>query len=112
MKEKTQLKIAIGICEKINGRCSSMGCFKAYNKKDKHFSTYKGKDVELQAFFSCNICSSGSEEDITTLAERLKKAGVEVVHLGACAVKCKADKLPEIKDVFTSIDMDLVEGTH
>ncbi|MDR7870494.1 MAG: CGGC domain-containing protein [Tissierellaceae bacterium] len=106
------MKIAIGVCEKINGRCSSMGCFKAYNNKDKHFLRYKDTDTELQAFFSCNICSSDSKENITTIATRLKDAGVEIIHLGACAVKCKADKLSEIIEVFTSMDMDVVEGTH
>lgn len=106
------MKIAIGICEKINGRCSTKGCFKAYNNKDKHFSRYKDSDVELQAFFSCNICSSESKENITTIAARLKEHGVERIHLGACAVKCKADKLLEIKEVFTSMDMDVIEGTH
>lgn len=89
-----------------------MGCFKAYNKRDKHFSRYIDKDIELQAFFSCNICSSKSKENITTLAERIKNADVKIVHLGACAVKCKADKLMEIKEVFTSLDMEVVEGTH
>ena len=108
----TQLKIAIGVCEKINGRCSSMWCFQAYNKKHKHFERYQDTDVDLQAFFSCNICSSESKENITTLATRLKDADVKIIHLGACAVKCKADKLLEIKEVFTSMDMEVVEGTH
>lgn len=112
MREKTKFKIAIGVCEKINGRCSSMGCFRAYNNKDKHFSIYKDKDIELQAFFSCNICSSESKENITTLATRLKEADVETVHLGACAVKCKANRQSEIKEVFASMDINLVEGTH
>ncbi|NLI66429.1 MAG: CGGC domain-containing protein, partial [Tissierellia bacterium] len=58
-----KIKIAIGVCEKINGRCSSMGCFKAYNKKDKHFERYQDTDVDLQAFFSCNICSTESKEN-------------------------------------------------
>lgn len=107
-----QIKIAIGVCKKINGRCSSMGCFKAYNKKDKHFERYEDIDTELQAFFSCNICSTESKENITTLATRLKDANVKIIHLGACAVKCKADKLLEIKEVFTSMDIEVVEGTH
>lgn len=107
-----KLKLAIGVCEKINGRCSTKGCFTAYNKKDKHFSKYKDSNVELQAFFTCNICSSESKENITKIATRLKEHGVGIIHLGACAVKCKADNLEEIKKVFISIGIKVVEGTH
>lgn len=106
------MKIAIGVCEKVNGRCSSMGCFRAYNKKEKHFLRYRDIDIELQAYFSCNICSSDSKENINKISMKLKEANVDLVHLGACAVKCKADRLEEIKEVFTSNGMELVEGTH
>lgn len=106
------MKIAIGICERLNGRCSSMGCFRAYNNKDKHFERYKDIETELIAYFSCSICSTDSKDNITKIADKLKESGAEVVHLGACAVKCKADKLEEIKEVFTSIGMAVVEGTH
>ena len=106
------MKIAIGICERVNGRCSSMGCFRAYNNKEKHFERYKDIETELLAYFSCSICSTGSKENITKIAGRLKESGTEVVHLGACAVKCKADKLEEIKEVFTSLGINIVEGTH
>ena len=106
------MKIAIGICERVNGICSSMVCFRAYNNKEKHFERYKNIETDLLAYFSCSICSTDSKENITKIAGRLKDSKVEVVHLGACAVKCKADKLEEIKDVFTSIGISIVEGTH
>lgn len=35
-----------------------------------------------------------------------------VIYLGACAVKCKVDNLEEIKKVFISIGIKVVEGTH
>ncbi len=106
------MKIAIAVCERINGRCSSMGCFRAYNNKDKHFERYQDIETELLAFFSCDICSTDSKENVTKIAGKLSESGVQVVHLGACAVKCKADKLEEIKEVFTSIGINIVEGTH
>lgn len=106
------MKIAIGICEKVNGTCSSMGCFRAYNNKKEHFLRYRDMNTELQAYFSCSICSSDSKENIRKISERLKDANVEIVHLGACAVKCKADRLSEIKEVFESSGIDIVEGTH
>lgn len=68
--------------------------------------------TELLAYFSCSICSTDSKENITKIAGRLKESGAEVVHLGACAVKCKAEKLDEIKEVFTSLGIDVIEGTH
>ncbi len=106
------MKISIGVCERVNGRCSSMGCFRAYNNKDKHFERYGDIETELLAYFSCSICSTDSKDNITKIAGRLSDSGVEVVHLGACAVKCKAERLDEIKEVFTSLGINIVEGTH
>lgn len=104
------MKIAIGTCEKTS--CSTMGCFRAYNNKDKHFEQYKDMETDLVSFFRCNICSKESKEKVIEIAERLKNEGVERIHLGVCAVKCKADNLSEIKEIFESIDIDVVEGTH
>ena len=106
------MKLAIAICENINGRCSSMGCFRAYNNKEKHFERYKDMETQLLAYFSCSICSTDSKENLTKIANKLKDSGVDVVHLGACAVKCKADRLDEIKEIFTTLNMQVIEGTH
>ena len=67
--------------------------------------------LSYKLFFTCNICSSESKENITKIATRLKEHGVGIIHLGACAVKCKADNLEE-KKVFISIEIKVVEGTH
>lgn len=104
--------MAIGTCEKTNGACSTMGCFRAYNNRDKHFSEYKDIDTDLVSFFTCDICSKETKENIIKVAKKLKNEGVERIHLGACAVKCKADNLAEIKEVFTSMDIEVIEGTH
>ena len=106
------MKIVISVCKRINGICSSMGCFRAYNNRNKHFSSYKNIETELIAFFSCNICSSDGLENLEKIAARLKENKVDVVHLGACAVKCKADRLGQIKEVFSSRNITLIEGTH
>ncbi len=106
------MKLAICICERVTGKCSTMGCFKTYNNKEKYFSQYKDTNTELIALFSCNICSTNSTGDIITIAERLKNSEVHSIHLGACAVNCKADKLDEVKEIFTSIGISVVEGTH
>lgn len=106
------MKIAIGVCEKINGTCSTMGCFRAFNNRDKHFAIYKDKDVKLMTFFSCNMCSSNSNENLTKIAEKLVQEGITKLHLGKCAVKCKAGKLEEIKSIFEKRNIEVIEGTH
>lgn len=106
------MKIAIGMCGKTSGKCSTMGCFRAYNNKDKHFQAYKDIDTELIAFFNCNLCFEDGEEKLSNIARRLKDNEVEKLHLGACSVKCKADNLEEIKKTFTDLGIDVIEGTH
>lgn len=68
------MKIAIGICGKTSGRCSSMGCFKAYNSIDKHFAIYKeeGIETELLSFFSCNLCFEKRQDEENNGEEKLK----------------------------------------
>ncbi|WP_077369482.1 CGGC domain-containing protein [Anaerosalibacter sp. Marseille-P3206] len=106
------MKIAIGICEKINGICTTMGCFRAYNNKEKHFSQYKNIDTEIMSFFTCDICSKNTKENIINIAEKLKENGVDKLHLGVCIVKCEANRLDEIKEIFESKGIQIIEGTH
>lgn len=106
------MKIAIGVCEKINGICTTMGCFKAYNNKEKHFEEYKNISTELVSFFTCDICSKNTKENIENISKKLKKFEVERLHLGVCVVKCKANILEEIKEVFTKNNIEVIEGTH
>lgn len=106
------MKIAIGMCGKTSGKCSTMGCFRAYNNKDKHFTVYKDVDTELISFFSCKMCFEDAEEKLENIAQRLYDNKVDKLHLGVCAVKCKADNFKEIKQVFTDLGIDIVEGTH
>lgn len=108
------MKIAIGICGKTSGRCSSMGCFKAFNNRDKNFAIYKEENIEpeLLAFFSCNLCFEGREEKLGEIAGRLKENNVERVHLGKCALKCKEGRYEEIRDTFTKLGIEIIEGTH
>ena len=106
------MKIAIGMCGKTSGRCSTMGYFKAYNNKTKHFERYKDIDTELMSFFSCNLCYEDGQEKLEKIAGKLKDNEIEKLHLGACAVKCKEDNLEEIKKVFIDLGIDVIEGTH
>ena len=90
------MKIAIGICEKVNGICTTIGCFKALNNKDKHFSAYKDKDLELISFLPV-MHVQNSYENLMNIAEKLKQASVEKLHFGVCVVKCEKRKTDEIK---------------
>lgn len=106
------MKIAIGMCGKTSGRCSTMGCFRAYNNKDKHFSIYKDIDTELWSFFSCNLCFENGQEKLEKIAMRLKDNEINRLHISTCASKCKEGKLEEIKKVFTDLGIEIIEGTH
>ena len=106
------MKIAIGMCGQTSGRCSTMGCFRAYNNKDKHFTAYKDIDTELVSFFNCNMCFENGEKKLEKIAKRLQDNEVEKLHLGVCSVKCKEDNLKAIKKIFTDLGIDVIEGTH
>lgn len=106
------MKIAIGVCEKINGICTTMGCFKALNNREKAFSVYKNQALELISFFTCEACSNNSDENLMNIAERLEEAGVEKLHFGVCIVKCEKQRMKEIKAIFEKHHIEVIEGTH
>ena len=105
-------KIAIGVCERINGICTTMGCFNAYNQRTKYFEVYGEMPLELAAFFTCNKCTKGDYQDVEMIANNLLEAGVEIVHLGICVKKCEIDEMDRIKEIFESKGLKVVEGTH
>jgi predicted metal-binding protein len=106
------MKIAIAVCEKINGICTTMGCFKALNNREKAFSIYGNENLELMSFFTCDACSSNSDENLMNIAEKLEKAGIKKLHLGVCIVKCETQKTNQIKEIFEKHHIEVVEGTH
>lgn len=106
------MKIAIGICEKINGICTTMGCFKALNGREKSFSIYREKNLELISFFTCNACSNNSYENLIGIAQKLEEGAVKTLHLGVCIVRCEAGRTKEIKEIFENASIKVIEGTH
>lgn len=107
-----KMKIAIGVCEKINGICTTMGCFKALNNRSKNFRMYENESLELMSFFSCDACSKNSDKNLLNIAEKLEQAGVQKLHLGVCIVKCEAQRTKEIIEIFEKYHIEVVEGTH
>ncbi len=106
------MKIGIGVCSKINGICTTMGCFKAYNNKEKYFEVYKDINTELLAFFSCTMCVEDGEGKLEKVAVKLHENRIDKVHLGVCVVKCEEDRLGKIKNLFMDVGLNIIEGTH
>ncbi len=104
------MKIAIGVCERVVGACTTSPCFKHFNAKTKHFEQYLDSEVELSSFFTCQACSSDSFEFMEKAATRLSDAEVKRVHLGACALKCK--QIEKIVQIFERHDIEVHKGTH
>lgn len=100
------------ICNRVSGKCSSMGCFNAYNNKEATFERYKDQDVRLEAYAACARCVEEKEEKILSIAERFKEKGVEIVHFGICAVNCKEDLHEDTAKMFTDLGIEVVERTH
>lgn len=104
------MKIAIGVCERVVGVCTTSPCFKHFNAKTKHFEQYEGSEVELSSFFICQACSAESFEFLEKAAGRFSDADVKKVHLGACALKC--EDIEKIIEIFGGYDIEVHKGTH
>jgi predicted metal-binding protein len=75
MNSKT--KIGIIICDRY--RCCAGGkCLRSMRNKEGAFSIYKGTEVELVGFTTCNGCPGGN---IEYAGEEMVKNGAEVIHL-------------------------------
>lgn len=75
MNSKT--KIGIIICDRY--RCCAGGkCLRSMRDKEGAFSIYKGTEVELVGFTTCNGCPGGN---IEYAGEEMVKNGAEVIHL-------------------------------
>lgn len=110
-------KIAVLNCLNSNRVCAGAACLSAFNRKTASFGRYRGEEVELAAFMRCNGCESVPKEDegILEKVERLKKEGVEAVHVGVCTknregIRCK--KMEVIMDMIKDQGIELVDGTH
>lgn len=106
------MDIAICVCGRVRGTCSSMGCFNAFNEKSKNFERYKDEETVLHAYFMCNHCIDLSTEYLEKMAEKLKEKNVTAIHFGKCAVNCKAGFTDENKAIFENVGIKVVEGTH
>ncbi len=107
------MKLAILHCKKATEVCTGASCFKAYNSKLKNFEQYIGLNTELIAFFNCGGCNIDIKTDRGMLEkiERLKKEGVEKIHIGVCITR-KCPHFDDIISMLSHYNIPYEFGTH
>jgi len=71
-----KVKIGIIICDRYH-TCAGGKCFRALQNREGAFKIYKGKEVEVVGYTTCDGCPGGN---IEYAPEEMKKNGVEVIH--------------------------------
>jgi predicted metal-binding protein len=71
------IKLGIIICDRYRN-CAGGKCLRALRSREGAFERYKGRDVELVGFASCNGCPGGNVEYVP---QEMKNNGAEIVHL-------------------------------
>lgn len=98
------MKIAILIRAETAERCSGLGCFKALNARADSFAVY-ADDEEIEL---CGYFHNGGDLDYKI--EKMKDAGVQVIHLATC-IRGKYDDYAALADRL-SADFDVIGYTH
>lgn len=75
-KIKKIKKIGIIICNRYH-TCAGGKCFRALRNREGAFSIYKGQDVEVVGYTTCDGCPGGN---IEYSPEEMKKNGAEIIH--------------------------------
>ena len=75
MDNKT--RIGIIICDRYR-TCAGGKCLRALREREGAFSLYKGEDVELVGYTTCNGCPGGN---IEYAGEEMVRNGASVIHL-------------------------------
>jgi predicted metal-binding protein len=104
-------KIGIIICDRWR-RCAGGKCLSALYRREGAFSRYRGEDVQLAGYTTCDGCPGGNVEYAPA---EMKKNGVEAVHL-ATGFLVGYPPCPYIEDFRNFIEakygMEVVMGTH
>jgi predicted metal-binding protein len=104
-------KIGIIICDRWR-RCAGGKCLAALRAREGAFSRYRGEEVELAGYTTCDGCPGGNVEYAPA---EMKKNGVEVVHLatGFLVGYPPCPYIDEFRDLIqTKYGMESVMGTH
>ena len=108
---KKDYKIGIIICDRYR-RCGGGKCFRSLRNREGAFSRYKGMDVEVVGYTSCDGCPGGNVE---YAVDEMKANGAEIIHL-ATGLIVGYPPCPHITHfhdyIETKYGLDVVYGTH
>ena len=104
-------KIGIIICDRYR-RCAGGKCFRAMREREGAFSRYRGEEIELVGYTTCDGCPGGNVE---YAGGEMVANGAEVIHL-ATGLVVGYPPCPWI-DTFKAFlekryDVEVVVGTH
>lgn len=105
------VKLGIIICDRYR-TCSGSKCMRALRNREGAFERYRGRDVDLIGFATCNGCPGGNVEYVP---QEMKNNGAEVIHFatGLIVGYPPCPRIPYfsrfIKEKF---GMEVVIGTH
>ena len=109
MHEKT--RIGIIICDRYR-RCAGGKCFRSIRNREGAFSRYKGMDVEVVGYTTCDGCPGGNVENAV---DEMMKNKAEVVHLatGLIVGYPPCPYVTYFKDyIKAKYNLPVVYGTH
>jgi predicted metal-binding protein len=104
-------KVGIIICDRWR-RCAGGKCLRALRAREGAFARYRGEEVELVGYTTCDGCPGGNVEYAPA---EMKRNGAEVVHL-ATGLLVGYPPCPYVDDFVAFIEakyaMEVVLGTH
>lgn len=109
--------IALLSCLNASKVCTGASCFRAFYERTASFKEYENEELYLDAFMKCNGCGINPQTDAGMLEkiERLKKIGIQIVHIGICT-KQKDDQecntITTIVQMIEQLGIQVVRGTH
>ncbi len=108
---KDTIKIGIIICDRYS-TCAGGKCLRSLRNREGAFSIYKGKEVELVGYTSCDGCPGGN---IEYAPEEMKKNGAQVIHLatGLIVGYPPCPRITYFRDfIKEQYGLEVVFGTH
>ena len=104
-------RIGIIICDRYR-TCAGGKCFRSLRNREGAFTRYRGMDVELVGYTTCDGCPGGNVE---YTVDEMSKNGAQVIHL-ATGLIVGYPPCPYIKTFKDYIQkkygLEVVYGTH
>jgi predicted metal-binding protein len=105
------IKLGIIICDRYR-TCSGGKCLRALRNREGAFERYRGREVELVGFATCNGCPGGNIEYVP---REMKNNGADIIHL-ATGMVVGYPPCPRIsyfcRFIREKYGMEVVVGTH